>query len=220
MLDAQQQHWNDTYSEEPDFFGEEPSYPARKTAEMLKKENKTKVLELGAGQGRDALFFAKNHFQVWALDYSEKGVDAINLKAQKRGLSDFVTVICHDLRKPLPFGNESFDACYCHMLYCMALCTKELEALFKEVRRVLKPNGLSIYTVRNTMDPHYGKGIPRGEYMYENGGFVVHFFSREKIEHLAKGYKIVSIDEFEEGELPRKLFLVSLRKPSISKVLA
>jgi len=29
---------------------------------------------------------------------------------------------------------------------------------------------------------------------------------------LAKGYDIVSIDEFEEGELPRKLFLVMLRK--------
>ncbi len=211
-LDAQQKHWNDTYSEEPDFFGEEPSYPAKKTVEILRKENKTKVLELGAGQGRDALFFAKNHFQVCALDYSEKGVEAIRLKAQKRGLSDFITAVCHDLRKPLPFANESFDACYCHMLYCMALCTIELEVLFKEVRRVLKPNGLSIYTVRNTEDAHYGKGIPRGDDMYENDGFIVHFFSKEKVESLSKGYKVVGIDEFEEGELPRKLFFVTQRK--------
>jgi len=32
------------------------------------------------------------------------------------------------------------------------------------------------------------------------------------VEHLAKGYTIVSVDEFEEGELPRKLFRVTLRK--------
>jgi hypothetical protein len=38
----------------------------------------------------------------------------------------------------------------------------------------------------------------------------VHFFSREKVEHLAKGYEILSIDEFEEGGLPRQLFRVAL----------
>jgi SAM-dependent methyltransferase len=98
------------------------------------------------------------------------------------------------------------------MLYSMAFCTNELEALFQEVRRVLKPNGFSVYTVRHTGDAHYEKGIYRGEYMYENDGFIVHFFSKEKIEHFAEGYEIVGIDEFEEGELPRKLFLVALKK--------
>ena len=48
--------------------------------------------------------------------------------------------------------------------------------------------------------------------MYECGGFIVHFFSREKVERLAEGFEIASVDEFEEGELPRKLFLVTLRK--------
>jgi hypothetical protein len=35
---------------------------------------------------------------------------------------------------------------------------------------------------------------------------------REKVEHLAKGYQMVSVEELEEGDLPRKLFLVALRK--------
>jgi len=30
-------------------------------------------------------------------------------------------------------------------------------------------------------------------------GIIVHFFNREKVNHLAKGFEIVSIDEFEEG---------------------
>ena len=94
----------------------------------------------------------------------------------------------------------------------MALCKSELEALFKEVRRVLKTNGLNIYTVRHTGDAHYGKGIHRGEDMYEVGGFFVHFFSKEKIRDFARVYNTVNINEFEESELPRKLFLVVLRK--------
>lgn len=94
----------------------------------------------------------------------------------------------------------------------MALTTSELEFLSDEVRRVLKPGGLNIYTVRHTGDPHYGTGIHRGEGMYEVDGFIVHFFSKEKVQHLAKGYEIVGVDEFEEGGLPRKLFRVTLRK--------
>ena len=211
-IDTQQQHWNKMYAQEPYFFGEEPSYAAKKAAEVFEKEGKLSILELGAGQGRDSLFFAKNGFKVQAIDYSENAVKAINQNASSVGLSDSISAVQQDIRKPLPFADESFDACYCHMLYCMALCTIELEALFQEVRRVLKPKGLNIYTVRHTGDAHYGKGIYRGEDMYEVGGFIVHFFSKEKIVQLAKGYEIVSIDEFEEGELPRKLFLVIFKK--------
>ena len=71
---------------------------------------------------------------------------------------------------------------------------------------------MSIYTVRNTEDPHFGKGIRQGEDMYEIGGLIVHFFSKETITRLAEGFSIVKIEEFEEGELPRRLFLVKLRK--------
>jgi hypothetical protein len=52
--------------------------------------------------------------------------------------------------------------------------------------------------------------------MYEVGGFIVHFFSKEKVEHLANGYEIMSIDEFQEGGLPRKLFRVTLKKKGTS----
>jgi SAM-dependent methyltransferase len=211
MLDAQQEHWEEAYSEES-FFGEEPSYPARKAAEIFRFEKKYHILELGAGQGRDTLFFAANGFKVTALDYSKNAVGSILEKAEKLGLSSSVVAVHHDVRNPFPFEGGSFDACYCHMLYCMALCNSELEALFSEVHRVLKPNGINIYTVRNTEDPHFGKGIHRGEDIYEFGGFIVHFFGKEKIESLAKSFDIIDVGQFEEGELPRKLFLVKLRK--------
>ena len=147
-----------------------------------------------------------------ALDYSISGVEVMIKKAQKLGVSQLVNAVNHDIRRPLPFPDETFDAFYCHMLYCMALCRSELEALFQEVRRVLKPNGVNIYAVRHTGDAHYGRGIHRGEDLHEVGGFIVHFFSREKVKYLTKGYDLLSIEEFEEGELPCKLFWVMLRK--------
>ena len=41
--------------------------------------------------------------------------------------------------------------------------------------------------------------------MYESGsGFIVHFFRRNTVEHLAKGFDILSIAEFEEGTTAEK----------------
>ncbi|MCQ1536563.1 class I SAM-dependent methyltransferase [Methanosarcina sp. KYL-1] len=213
VLNKQQPHWENVFSNSCARFGDEASYPARKAAELFKREGKSKILELGGGQGRDTCFFAKEGFSVHSLDYTESGTGAIKEKAEKMGLSGSVTALKHDVRNPLPFEDSTFDACYSHMLYCMALTTEELEFLCSEVRRVLKPGGLNIYTARHTGDPHCGTGTHRGEDMYEiAGGFIVHFFSREKVEHLARGYASFKVEEFEEGELPRKLFMVTLQK--------
>ncbi|KAA0888162.1 class I SAM-dependent methyltransferase [Oryzomonas rubra] len=212
VLDAQNHHWEKAYTTNPEMFGDEPSEPARKAVEAFTEAGVKNLLELGGGQGRDTIYFAQNGFTVTTLDYADEGVKAIAEKADKAGLSKRLRILRHDVRNPLPFPDASFDACYSHMLFCMALTTVELEFLSSEIRRVLKSGGLNIYTVRHTGDPHYGTRINRGEDMYEVNGFIVHFFSREKVEHLARGYEIVSIDEFEEGPLPRRLFRVTLKR--------
>jgi hypothetical protein len=154
---------------------------------------------------------------VTALDYSEPGLEELRTKAEHGHLSSRVTTMGHDIRKRLSFNDCSFDACFSHMLYCMALTTAELEFLSGEVFRVSKPGGLNIYTARNTNDPDYRTGIYRGEEMYElEGGFIVHFFSRQKVDRLAHGYELLDVQEFEEGGLPKRLFLVTLLKKADS----
>ena len=198
-------------------FGGEASYPARVAATRFKTENKRKILELGAGQGRDSLFFAHEGFDVTVLDYSDAGLREIQQKAEQQGVSSKISTACHDVRRSLPFEPATFEAVYSHMLYCMALTTAELMALSGETRRILKPGGLNLFTARTKQDAHYRTGIHRGEDMYEVGGFIVHFFDRAKVEHVSADYDLVSIEEFEEGGLPRKLFLVTLRKPGRSE---
>lgn len=211
-INNQQSHWQTTFTNYTDMFGMEPSDPAKWAATVFRNNGVRTILELGGGQGRDTLYFARNDFSVTVLDYADIGVETIKTKAASANLSKLVTTIQHDVRNPLPFQDATFDACFSHMLYCMALTTQELKFLSQEIRRILKPNGFNIYTVRNTDDVHYGTGIHRGEGMYEVGGFIVHFFDREKIALLAQGYAIDEITEFEEGDLPRKLFRVISRK--------
>ena len=211
-LNKQEQHWESMFSSRPEMFGATPSVAAIKSVETFKKKKLTNILELGGGQGRDSLFFAQSNFSVQVLDYSQSGVDSIAKQANILGLAKRITVKNHDIRKPLPFKDESFDGCFSHMLFCMAFTTKELESLSNEIHRVLKPGGINIYTVRHTEDADYGNGIHRGEDLYETGGFIVHYFSTEKIKQLSAGFNILNIESFEEGTLPRKLFRVTLRK--------
>ena len=211
-LNKQEQHWENMFSSRPEMFGATPSVAVIKSVETFKKEKLTNILELGGGQGRDSLFFAQSNFTVQVLEYSKSGVDSITKQANILGLAKRITVKNYDIRKPLPFKDESFDGCFSHMLFCMAFRTKELKNLSNEIHRVLKPGGINIYTVRHTGDADYGSGTHRGEDLYETGGFIVHFFSIEKIKQLSSGFDILNIESFEEGPLPRKLFQVTLRK--------
>jgi SAM-dependent methyltransferase len=213
-LDAQREQWEWALSERPDRFGTEASHPAQAATEVFRRAGAQDVLELGAGQGRDTLFLAERGFNVHALDYATSGLATIRAKAAAAVLDERVQATLFDVRQPLPFANHSFDACFSHMLYCMAFTELELSTLNAEVKRVLRPGGINVFTARTTSDPDFGKGEHRGEHLYELGGFVVHFFDRDLIKRLADGFEIVAIHEFEEGPLPRRLYRVTLRKPA------
>ena len=208
-LDQQSQHWEKNFSSKPEMFGNEPSVAAVKSLNFFKGK---KIVELGAGLGRDTIFFAKNSIQVEALDYSQKAIEIINNKSKKLNLTQFIKTQTFDIRKKLPFDDRSIDGCFSHMLYCMALSNYDLENLNKEILRILKPEGINIYTVRHTDDGDYKNGTHIGEDLYENDGFIVHFFSKDKINQLSKGFEILDIEKFEEGKFPRKLFRVTLKK--------
>ena len=189
-------------------FGLEPSISAKKALNFFKEKKINNIIELGAGLGRDSIFFAKNNIKIQALDYSSSGIKIINHKIKKDNLSNYISTKLFDVREKLPFKDNSVDACYSHMLYCMALTTKDLEKLNNEIHRILKPNGLNIYTVRHTNDGDYKNGKHIGEDLYENDGFIVHYFSEEKVNSLLNGFKNITLEKFEEGTFPRKLFFI------------
>jgi SAM-dependent methyltransferase len=208
----QQEQWSATFAAHPGMYGEEQSVAAVAAADTFAAAGVTAVLELGPGQGRDTLYLARRGFHMDALDYAPEGLAEIEAKAGAAGLADRVTTALHDVRQRLPFADDSVEASYSHMLFCMALATPELDRLVGELRRVVRPEGLVVYTVRTTDDAHYGAGIAHGDDMYEQGGFVVHFFDRALIDRLAAGFTLLDVTEFSEGELPRRLAQVTMRQ--------
>ena len=184
ILDQQSQHWELNFSNKPEMFGLEPSVSAIKALKIFKENKINNIIELGAGLGRDSIFFAKNNIKTKALDYSDSGIKIINNKIEKNNLSNVISTKLFDVRKKLPFKDNSIEGCYSHMLYCMALTTNDLKKLNNEIKRILKPGGINIYTVRHTNDGDFKNGIHLGEDLYENDGFIVHYFSKEKVNSL------------------------------------
>ncbi len=212
ILDHQSQYWEKNFLNKPEMFGLEPSKAAVNTLKTFKEQNIKKIVELGSGLGRDTIFFAKNSIHVSALDYSPAAIKIVNKKVSENNLSNFISTKIFDVRKKLPFEDNSIEACFSHMLYCMALSTTELKYLNSEICRILKSGGVNIYTVRHTGDSDYKNGIHIGEDLYENDGFIVHFFSKEKVIKISEGFNIETIETFEEGTFPRKLFKIILKK--------
>lgn len=212
--DAQRRHWQTTYTAHPGMYGLEPSAAAVYAAGRFRAAGATRLLELGAGHGRDSLYFARQGYVVLATDFSSVGLGQLQATARALSLDRRILSTVHDVRDPLPLAAGSVDGAFAHMLLSMALTTAAIRAAVTELRRVLRPGGTFVYTVRHTGDAHHGAGTAHGDDIWEQGGFAVHFFSRRLVDALAAGWTLEGVVPFEEGDLPRRLWRVTQTRPA------
>jgi SAM-dependent methyltransferase len=139
--------WNNVYSNDSSFFGNEPSKFALICYEDFVKHKVQKVLELGCGQGRDSIFFASKGLEVYTIDSSKVAIENLRIKA--KGLNLDIKLKNIDAVKGLPFLHNHFDAVYSHMFYNMGFTDNKLKFLFNESNQVLKNNGLLSFSVRS-----------------------------------------------------------------------
>lgn len=103
----------------------------------LKQENRITLLEIGAGTGRDSLYFQRQGLEVTTIDFSEEMVRLCREKGLSAQLMDFYH---------LDFPAESFDAVFA--LNCLLHVPKaKLDEVLQEIRKVLKPDGVFFFGV-------------------------------------------------------------------------
>ena len=85
--------FDEKYRKEECYWGEEPD----KSVKLILKYKKSgDVLDLGCGEGRNALFLAKNGFNVTGVDVSEEGIKKFKVIAKKNKLN--VNALIGDIR--------------------------------------------------------------------------------------------------------------------------
>ena len=170
----QRRHWDALYTRDPARrLAADPSPLAAECAALLAPGSL--VLELGCGAGRDAAFFARAGHTVCATDFSTVAL-AVN---RRRELSPpRLHYVALDTAAPLPFTDATFAAVYARLSlhYFGDAVTRRV---FREIRRVLRPDGLLCFLCKSIDDPLYGRGRQIEADMFELDGHVRHFFSAD-----------------------------------------
>jgi SAM-dependent methyltransferase len=99
---------------------------------LLHAEGKQRLLEIGAGPGRDSKFFQDNGLDVTCTDLSPEMVAICQSKGLTAYTMDFLN---------LDFPDATFDAVYA--LNCLLHVPKsDLKKVLENIQRILKPSGL------------------------------------------------------------------------------
>ncbi|MFI8893783.1 class I SAM-dependent methyltransferase [Streptomyces paradoxus] len=104
--------WDGVYAARP--AAEAPRPNARLT-ETVSDLPPGRALDLGCGEGGDALWLAGRGWQVTAVDISAVAADRLTTLARSHGLGDRVTAQRHDLQASFPQGE--FDLVCAHYLH-------------------------------------------------------------------------------------------------------
>jgi len=91
-----------------------------------------RVLDMGCGTGRHALWCAEQGATVTAIDFSQGMLD----QAQQKSHANKVAWQAHNLHEPLPFEDDSFDAIVSGLVLEHI---RDLDLFFHEAARVLTP---------------------------------------------------------------------------------
>jgi tellurite methyltransferase len=78
--------YDDRYNQENYYWGFKPSSTCFRVLQLFPPEKPLRLLDVGCGEGRNAIFFARNGYNVTAFDLSHKGVEKTNALAKRVGV--------------------------------------------------------------------------------------------------------------------------------------
>lgn len=135
--------WNRIFKKQGKVFLK-PQEDIPKIVKLFKKKGIKKVLDLGCGSGRHTVYLAKNGFDVYGIDIAPVGIKLTKdwLKQEKLRAD----LKLGSIYQKLPYEDNFFDA----IIAIQVINHGKIESirkLIKEMKRVLKPNGLIFITV-------------------------------------------------------------------------
>lgn len=145
--------WNDRYREPGFAYGDAPNEFLVETAPRIAPRGR--VLSLGEGEGRNAVFLAQQGFTVTGVDDAEVGLAKARSLAAERGVQIETTVA--DLAT-FEFGERAWDAIvsiWCHLPPTVRA------RVHRECVRALAPGGLFVLEAYTPAQLAFDSGGPK-----------------------------------------------------------
>ncbi len=196
------EEWDNKFNEDSDswLFGREPSELAKLTMtywRLLAKDRIAQIIDLGCGQGRDAVYFAKHGMEVTAIDGSQSALERTKWLANDVGTKlhkAILTDVSDFLIEP------GFDIYYSHN--CFQFLGDKCLTKIEEVMNATAPGGMNAISVF-TDDAKRATGIDG-----------IYCLRHNQLREIYSGWRMLL---YEEGILWREPSLAYL---SFAKIIA
>ena len=141
--------WDERYDTDDYVYGINPNDFLRKNVHTIPKG---RVLSLAEGEGRNAVFLARQGYSVTAIDASKVGLE----KAKRLAEENQVNIECiHADLSDFDLGESQWDGIV--SIFC-PLPPAVRKRLYQNVMRGLKPNGVFLLEAYTPEQLRYGTG--------------------------------------------------------------
>lgn len=179
-----------------------PWMPTESELKLLGNIKGKKILEVGCGGGQCSIAFAKLGAKVIGIDFSEKQIEfAKHLAKKERADVNFLIGNAENLRK---IKSNSIDIVF--SAYALQYVTN-LRKCFNEVRRVLKRNGIFVFSFNHPTWDMFKWGTVKVEKSYFKKGLDVFKWENNKKEQ-KKAYTVKRTLESIFFDLVESVFIV------------
>jgi len=163
-----QEMWNKKFNSETFLYGLEANNFIKTNYQIVPKN--TPILCLGEGEGRNALFLAKQGFDVTALDASDVGLS----KVQKLANEYHVNIHLKHLLISQWHEHDTYEAIMSTFLHLHA---DEQEVMFKKIINALRVGGYFIAEFFSTDQLNFTSGGPKNIDLLYRLDFLYQIFS-------------------------------------------
>ena len=164
------------------YWGLEPGDFLFELIKLCPPTENTKVLDIGCGEGKDAVFMAEKGYDVTAFDLTENGIRKTIALAHKRGVK--VNAYVDDINTFET--DEQFDIIFSTGTV-QYIFDENKESFFKKLEKITKPNGIvfiNVFVEKSFLDlpPDWDKE----EKMWKSGELFTYFsdWKFEKIDEV------------------------------------
>ncbi|MGD8405976.1 MAG: methyltransferase domain-containing protein [Lysobacterales bacterium] len=185
-------YYNEKYDSDEFFWGKQPSSTARIFLQKFPPHEGQTLIDIGCGEGRDSIFFARNGYRVTSFDFSAEGIKKSIAWAEELNLSiDFFQADINKYRL-----ENSYDVVFTSgaLHYIPQNSRKEIISNYKQFTR---PGGVHAFMVpidkpfvpKNPQDDPLEQDWLSGKILTHYHDWKIEFFSEEIQDDGDSGYK-------------------------------
>lgn len=172
--------WNKRYESESYVYGTAPNVFLKEIQPLLPVSGK--VLSIAEGEGRNAVFLAKQGLDVIAWDFAESGLDKVSRLAKNQGVQVHTELV--DLAD-VTWQQNQWDEVVCIFGHFPGEIRKNT---LKGINQAVKPGGYFVAEVYSHYQLPYQSGGPKElDFLYQPENFlaefsdwrIIHFFFGE-----------------------------------------